>query len=90
MAWGAADPAVVVQTVDFANDGRFFIARKVTSLGGGNWHYELAVQNLNSDRSARGLTVACRKTSPAARHQRFDTDRWRNGCPRGCRRERST
>jgi hypothetical protein len=57
MAWGAADPTVVVQTVDLPNDGRFFIAKKVTSLGGGNWHYELAIQNLNSDRSARGLTV---------------------------------
>jgi hypothetical protein len=57
MAWSAADPAVVVQTVDFPNDGRFFVARKVTSLGGGNHHYEMAVQNFNSDRSARGFTV---------------------------------
>jgi hypothetical protein len=56
-AWGAADPTVVLQQVDFANDGRFFIARKATSLGGGNFHFEFAIQNLNSDRSGRGFTV---------------------------------
>src|SRR5262245_16614683 len=58
MAWSAVDPAVAVQTVDFPNDGRFFVAKKVTSAGGGSWHYEFAIQNLCSDRSARGFTVA--------------------------------
>ena len=53
----AADPAVVITNVDFPNDGRFIVAKKVTSLGGGNYHYEFAVHNLNSDRSGRGFTV---------------------------------
>jgi len=33
------------------------VARKVTDLGGGFWHYEYAVRNHNSERSARVLTV---------------------------------
>jgi hypothetical protein len=57
MAWATLDPAVQITNVDVANDGRFIIARRVTALGGGVWHYELAVHNLNSDRSGRGFTV---------------------------------
>jgi hypothetical protein len=56
-AWQQMDPAVVITPVDFAGDGRFFIGKKITSLGGGNYHYEFAVQNMNSDRSGRGFTV---------------------------------
>ncbi len=36
---------------------RFDVARKVTDLGGGLWHYEYAVHNMNSDRGARSFTV---------------------------------
>jgi hypothetical protein len=57
LAWQAADPAVQITNVDILNDGRFIIARRVTALGGGNNHYEIAVYNLSSDRSARGLTI---------------------------------
>jgi hypothetical protein len=57
MAWQNADPSVVITNVDLLYDGRLIIAKKVTSLGGGNYHYEFAIQNLNSDRSARGFTV---------------------------------
>jgi hypothetical protein len=56
-AWQFMDPAVVITPVDIQGDGRFLIGKKVTSLGGGNHHYEIAVQNLNSDRSGRGFTV---------------------------------
>ena len=56
-AWQSIDPAVVITPVDMPGDGRFLIAKKITSLGGGNHHYEFAVQNLNSDRSGRGFTV---------------------------------
>jgi len=56
-AWQAQDAAVQITPVDVANDGRYFVARKVTDLGGGNWHYEFYVHNLNSDRSAWGFTV---------------------------------
>jgi hypothetical protein len=56
-AWQSMDAAVVINTVDIQNDGRFLVGKRVTALGGGNHHYEFAVQNLNSDRSGRGFTV---------------------------------
>ena len=58
-AWPAQDPAVALVNVDVpgALVERFHVARKVTDLGGGLWHYEYAVHNLNSDRSARSFTV---------------------------------
>ena len=31
--------------------------KKVTDLGGGNWHYEYAVHNMNSDRAAQAFAV---------------------------------
>ncbi|HEX4496288.1 MAG TPA: hypothetical protein VIE43_11525 [Thermoanaerobaculia bacterium] len=59
-AWAAADPTVLQVAVD-VKDGtiaeRYDVARKVTDLGGGVWHYEYAVHNLNSDRAARAFTV---------------------------------
>jgi hypothetical protein len=58
LAWKNTDPAVVITYVDVPFDGRFIVAKKVTSLGGGNHHFEFAVQNLDSDRSGRGFTVS--------------------------------
>ncbi len=59
-AWRTSDPTVVIANVDVAGSivERFEVARKVTDLGGGLWHYEYAVRNHNSDRNARGFTVA--------------------------------
>jgi hypothetical protein len=59
-AWVATDPDVVLEIADVPDDGRFFVASKVTSLGAGMWRYEYAVQNLNSHRSARSITVPIR------------------------------
>ncbi|HWB37066.1 MAG TPA: hypothetical protein VHA75_13680, partial [Rugosimonospora sp.] len=56
-AWRAADPSVVMVTADAPNDGRFFIAAKVTDLGNGTWSYEYAVFNMNSDRSAGSFSI---------------------------------
>ncbi len=36
---------------------RFHVARKVTDLGGGVWHYEYAIHNMNSNRAADELTI---------------------------------
>ena len=33
------------------DDGRFYVASKVTSLGGGNYHYEYAVDNVDNSRA---------------------------------------
>ncbi len=58
-AWKAQDPSVTLVNVDVpgAIVERFHVGRKVTDLGGGVWHYEFAVHNLNSDRSARAFNV---------------------------------
>ncbi len=59
-AWAVMDPAVVLETVDLPGTvplERFHAAYKVTDLGGGDFHYEYALHNLNSDRSARRFTV---------------------------------
>lgn len=57
--WPVADPTVELVNVDVPSIPvqRFHVARKVTDLGGGLWHYEYAVHNMNSSRSASRLTV---------------------------------
>jgi hypothetical protein len=58
-AWKTQDPSVVLVNADVPGPivERFHVGRKVTSLGGGLWHYEYAVHNFNSDRSARAFNV---------------------------------
>ncbi|MGE3108595.1 MAG: hypothetical protein AB7G11_08435 [Phycisphaerales bacterium] len=56
-AWKDQDSSVTLTSVDVAGDGRFIIASKATALGGGMWHFEYAVQNLNSHRSARAFSI---------------------------------
>jgi hypothetical protein len=55
-AWKATDPSVT-QTVVGAAGGQFFVSAKATSLGGGQYHYEYAVQNLNNERAGQAFTV---------------------------------
>ncbi len=63
-AWQAADPAVEVINTDVVSGSliieRFEVARKVTDtsgVGSGPWHFEYAIRNVNSDRSARSFSV---------------------------------
>ena len=60
-AWRTADPAVAINNVDVALAGqpfeRFQVARKVTDIGAGVWHYEYTLRNHNSDRAARSFAV---------------------------------
>jgi hypothetical protein len=57
-AWKENDPAVTLKFVDDApNQGRFHIGYKVTDNGNGTWHYEYAIQNLNSSRAAGSFTM---------------------------------
>jgi len=56
-AWQAAEAGVQVTNIDIAGDGRLVLAWKVTNLGGGKWHYEYALFNLNSDLSVQALSV---------------------------------
>ena len=56
-AWRAADAAVTLVNADVPNDGRFILGYKVSQNTNGTWHYEYAVQNLNSDRSGQSFRV---------------------------------
>jgi hypothetical protein len=51
------DPQVEITDVDVPMDGRIIVASKATSLGGGMYHYEYAVQNLNSARAGGSFAV---------------------------------
>jgi hypothetical protein len=59
-AWQHADADVELVPVDVPGSApveRFIAARETTDLGGGMWHYEYAVFNLNSDRSGQSLRI---------------------------------
>lgn len=51
------DASVEVIEVDIPDEGRFYLANKVTDLGGGSWRYVYAIYNLNSHRSAGSFSV---------------------------------
>jgi hypothetical protein len=54
---GVPDPGVMLTVIDIASDGRIVIGSKAIDLGGGNYRYEYALQNLNSDRSGGSFTI---------------------------------
>ncbi|MBI4719566.1 MAG: hypothetical protein HY763_17355 [Planctomycetes bacterium] len=56
-AWREYDSTVVETDIQVPGDGLFILSAKATALGNGFWHYEYALQNLNSDRSAGGFKV---------------------------------
>ncbi len=62
-AWQDNDPEVVIEVVeddgdpDDDHDGRFYLGYRVTDNGDGTWHYEYALYNMNSHRSARAFLV---------------------------------
>ena len=56
-AWKDHDPAVRESFVRVPAEGLMMLAAKVTSLPGGLWHYEYALQNLNSDRACGSFSV---------------------------------
>lgn len=57
-AWQDNDPAVTMVAVDVPGDGRFWVAYKVSLNNDGvTYHYEYAIQNLNSDRAAGGFSI---------------------------------
>ena len=57
LAWKDVDPAVTVVPTDIPFDGRMILAYKVTDAGGGWFHYEYAMYNMNSDRCARAFSI---------------------------------
>ncbi len=62
-AWKAADAGVQLGIADFTSDSspiveRFETALRATDLGAGDWHYEVAIRNMNSRRAARAYSIA--------------------------------
>ncbi len=56
-AWKDTDSSVRETDVQVPGEGLFILAAKVTDLGTGFFHYEYALQNLNSDRSGGSFMV---------------------------------
>ncbi len=56
-SWRDQDPAVTETDVQLPGEGLFIIAALATDLGGGIWHYEYAITNLNSDRAGGSFKV---------------------------------
>ena len=59
-AWQDQIPTVVLQDVQVQNEGLFIVGFHVTDNGNGTWHYEYAVYNMNSDRSANSSRSSSR------------------------------
>jgi hypothetical protein len=56
-AWAVADPGVTITPIDVPGDGRLYLGHKVTNLGGGQYHYEYALYNMNCDGSVQSVSV---------------------------------
>jgi hypothetical protein len=56
-AWSDFDPGVVLKSIRVPSDGLLWLGTRVTDLGNGTWHYEYALQNLNSHRSVRSFSI---------------------------------
>jgi hypothetical protein len=56
-AWVAMDPNVQIHPVQASGDGALYVASNVTDNGNGTWHYEYAIENLNSDRAGQKFSV---------------------------------
>ena len=55
--WKQIDPTVTESIVTVPGEGEFIICSKATDIGGGMWHYEYAVYNMNSDLAVQAFTV---------------------------------
>jgi hypothetical protein len=56
-AWQQVDPSVTI-VLPVGADGRFVLAYRCSDNGDGTWHYEYALQNMNSYRAARRFSVS--------------------------------
>jgi hypothetical protein len=56
-AWPTLESGVVFSDVQIPSEGLFLVGSKATDLGGGIWHYEYAVHNVNSYLAAGTFSV---------------------------------
>jgi hypothetical protein len=57
-AWKAIDPGVTEVDLRIPGEGLLVLGYRVTPLGGGQWHYEYALYNMNSDASVGSFSLA--------------------------------
>lgn len=85
-AWNEFDPAVELDSIAIPGDGVLIAGSLVTDLGNGKWHYEYALQNLNSHRGVRlfrapfgsGVTITNVEFAGVPHHsgEVYDTAAW--------------
>ena len=56
-AWPTLETGVTLTHVQIPNEGLFLVGSKATDLGGGVYHYEYAVHNMNSDLCGGSFSV---------------------------------
>lgn len=56
--WAAQTPGVKESPIFVVNDGKFIIAGLATDNGDGTFHFEYAIQNISSDRSAQAYWIS--------------------------------
>jgi hypothetical protein len=56
-AWAATGATVVEVEPDPGNDGKFFVAYKLTHLNGSGYHCEYAIFNMNLDRAIQSFSL---------------------------------
>jgi hypothetical protein len=56
-AWQDVDGSVDEVDIQLENEGLFILAGKAIDLGGGEWRYSYALQNLNSDRGGQSFSA---------------------------------
>jgi hypothetical protein len=81
-AWRQVDSGVSLRNVDVPGEGRFVVGYRATSLGGGQWRHEYAVQNANSDR-AGGAFTAYLPAGVSASNLYFHDVAYHSGDPQG-------
>ena len=57
-----------------SDDGRFYVACKVTPLGGGNYHYEYAVHNMDNNRGGATFRVPIDAAATSSNYSFRDID----------------
>ncbi|MDZ4771733.1 MAG: hypothetical protein SGI72_01225 [Planctomycetota bacterium] len=77
-AWPVAEPGVTLNDLQVAGDGLFVVGFKTTNLGGGQFHYEYAVYNMNSDRNGGSLSIPV-PSNVVVTNAEFHDVEYRNG-----------
>ncbi len=56
-AWADIDDEVLIEIVEPAGDGRFYVASRAYDNGDGTWEYQYAIYNHNNDAAGRSFSV---------------------------------